>query len=99
VKAARALLEGRPLKTGWDRPSRSMIELVWKAHGRLPQRGKGDTTVYQQQGALTQVTMDPVDAQAAMSLLKEERWRLEREREIKLDPSQIERSGGERNGP
>ena len=43
--------------------------------------------------------MSREDAKAGMALLKEERRRQEREREIELDPSQIDRSGGERNGP
>jgi len=34
-----------------------------------------------------------------MALLRQERDRQRAQREIALDPSQVERSGGERNGP
>ena len=42
---------------------------------------------------------DRADAKAAMALLRQEKERQRAQREIALDPSKIERSGGERNGP
>ena len=68
-----------------------MIELVWEAHGRLPQRGKSEgNSIYAPQVNVNP-QMDPGDVKAAMSLLKQERRRLEAEKTIELDPSAVEK--------
>jgi hypothetical protein len=85
------LITGKPTKKGYDRPSLRAIELLWEAPGRLPRgRGKdggrsgGDTITNTQVNVLTRE-----EANAAMALLAQAR-----EREIVLDPSQVETGGG-----
>jgi hypothetical protein len=91
------VFDPKPKRKVWvEKPSLKAIELLWEAHGRLPRgRGKeppsgaGDTYSQTQVNVLTRE-----DAKAAMSLLRQERDRLERERAIELDPTAVETGGG-----
>ena len=91
---------GKILRKGGDKEALRAIELLWTAQGRLPQKGAPEINAFNRQRLVQpQFIMDRQDAKAAMSLLRQERDRLREEREITLDPSQIARSSGERNGP
>jgi len=79
LKAAKALLDGRPLKKGWRKPDLRMIELVWRAHDRFPtgKESSRDTTVTVHQPTLIQ---EPGDGMALLEVIRKERLRLEAEK-------------------
>ena len=63
------------------------IELLWTANGHIA-RGKEGPEIVNQQVLSQPLIMDRADARAALALLKDERRRQEREKEITLDPGQ-----------
>ena len=91
------------IRKGGDKEALRAIELLWTSLGRLPQKGAPAPEINAfNRHPMYNLNFDRADAKAAMSLLRQERERLQKERDskvISLDPSQIERSGGERNGP
>jgi hypothetical protein len=86
------------IRKGGDKEALRAIELVWTAQGRLPQKGAPEINAFNRQ-VMQPLVMDRADAKAAMALLHQEKERQRAQREIALDPSQIERSGGEGKGP
>ncbi len=86
------------IRHGESKVALRAIELFWNSSGLLQKAGP-ETNVFNRQQLVQPMIMDRADAKAAMALLRQERERQRREHEIELDRSQIERSGGERNGP
>src|SRR5438132_1769019 len=64
LTAVEKLLDGKPMPKGYERPSLRAVELIWAAHGRLPQRGgKGDAG--EPAGNTYNLNFDRADAKAA----------------------------------
>ena len=91
LRAAKALLDGRPLKKGWRKPDLRMIELVWREHGRLltDKEASHDTTITVHQSPLIQ---EPGDGRALLEVVRKERLRLEAEKNQRkpIDTTAIE---------
>src|SRR5439155_25079630 len=75
------------IRKGGDKEALRAIALLWTSLGRLPQKGAPDTNAFKQQQGY-HLNFDRADAKAAMALLRQERERQQREKEITLDPGQ-----------
>ena len=86
------------------------IEMVWVSVGRLPPKGARITLCNHNHVAMgthrpppgslgPAQQLDREEYQEALRMLRAERERMELEAAIARDPHQLERSGGERNGP
>jgi hypothetical protein len=72
------------LRTADDKSALRAVELLWTANGRIA-RGKDGLEIVNEHSQ--PMITDPADIRAAMSLLRKERERLEREKLEQRDPS------------
>jgi hypothetical protein len=75
------------IRKGGDKEALRAIALLWTSLGRLPQKGASETNAFNQQQGY-HLNFDRADAKAAMALLRQERERQEREKDITLHRAQ-----------